>query len=131
MIKDGEQLDIYVTAKHVLDNGQELICKTDTHYDASDGKGTFNWRFIMPLMAPCQDPKLQLRVWDDNLLGDDPLAEVTLDLAKDFHAARQHFNCIEIERGTIRLTHPAFPGQVRCELDLEAKLLPQADAMLA
>lgn len=130
-IVDGDQLDIYCTAKHTLDTGEELVQQTDTHYDAgSDGKGTFNWRCIFTLMCPCRDPKLQLRVWDDNILSDEPLAEVILDLAHDFHIARQHCNVIEIERGTVRLTHPAFPGQVRCEMDIEAKLLPQAEALM-
>lgn len=127
---NGEVPDIYVSGRHELDDGTKLEQRTDTHFGADDGMGTFNWRLIFDLKVPCRDPRLMLRVWNDKFITDDPLAEVTLDLSRDFLRARRENNVIELPRGSIRLTHPAFPGDVCGVLDLEGLLLPQDEAVM-
>jgi len=127
---DGQVPDIYVSGWHKLDNGQVLQERTDTHYGVDDGIGTFNWRLIFELKVPCRDPRLLLRVWNDKFIGDNTVAEVTLDLSKDFHRARQENAAIELPRGAVRMTSPSFPGEVCGILELEGLLLPRDEAAL-
>eukprot|EP00971_Amphidinium_carterae_P126167 2499384-Amphidinium_carterae.1 len=46
-------------------------------------------RFLFDIWLPCRDPRLVFQVWDHNLLeASDSIAEVALDLSKDFRSAR-------------------------------------------
>uniref|UniRef100_A0A7S4T5M2 C2 domain-containing protein n=1 Tax=Alexandrium monilatum TaxID=311494 RepID=A0A7S4T5M2_9DINO len=126
---DGQAPDIYVTGWHEMDDGTTLKQSTDTHYGADDGTGTFNWRFVFDLKAPCRDPRFAFRVWNDRLITDEPLAEVTLDLSRDFIHARRENASVELPRGTVHMTHPAFPGDISGILDMQGILLPLDEAM--
>lgn len=128
-LEEGVVPDLFVVGRHVLDNGVPLRQETDTHFSADDGAGTFNWRFLFDLMVPCRDPRLLLQVWDRNLLTrHDSLAEVTLDMTRDFIRARKSNCATEIPRGTVHVMHPALPGEARGLLEVQAVLLPSGEA---
>jgi len=55
---------------------------------------------------------------------------VTLDLSKDFLRARKENAAVDLPRGAVRLTHPAFPGDVCGVLELEGQLLPEDEAVM-
>jgi len=126
---DGDDCpDIYVTAEHILDNDTPVRDQTDTHHNCDDGKGTFNWRILLNLMVPCNNPRITLRVLQDNWMADEAFAEVNLDLTSDFLIA-QRGTIVEIKRDTVRMTSPSNPDEVRGILDMEARLLPMTAAL--
>merc|ERR1712039_328213 len=129
-VRDGIP-DLFISGRHTLDDGEIITDETDTHYGAEDGVGTYNWRLIFRILVPCRDPRLELRLQNDYKIGsDEVLAELTLDLSKDLQTARKTNCTIEIKRDHVAMTHPAFPGEVRAMLDLEAKLLPEDEALI-
>ncbi|CAK0892841.1 unnamed protein product, partial [Prorocentrum cordatum] len=108
---DGDDCpDIYVTAEHILDNDTPVRDQTDTHHNCDDGKGTFNWRILLNLMVPCNNPRITLRVLQDNWMADEAFAEVNLDLTSDFLIA-QRGTIVEIKRDTVRMTSPSNPDE--------------------
>ena len=55
--------------------------KTDTHYRAKDGFGSFNWRMIWDLYLPCkQPPRLKLQLFDKDFGADDSICECIFSL---------------------------------------------------
>mmetsp|Transcript_40620 Transcript_40620/g.91210 ORF Transcript_40620/g.91210 Transcript_40620/m.91210 type:complete len:1406 (+) Transcript_40620:175-4392(+) len=130
IVKEGVVPDLYVQGRHELDNGDVLTLSTDVHNSADDFCGTFNWRFLFDIWLPCRDPRLVFQVWDHNLLeASDSIAEVALDLSKDFRSARKENQSVDIPRGTVALSHPAYPGEVKGYLELQAVLMPMEEAM--
>lgn len=123
---DGSVPSVKASGKITLDNGTELFEETDTHFGADDWTATLNWRLIFKdVMIPCKQPRLTVQIWNDNMLAsDEVLAEVTLDFSKDFLIARKQNRVVDFPKGSLHMFHPAFPGEVRGVIDLEAILLP-------
>eukprot|EP00913_Durusdinium_trenchii_P023564 g22140.t1 len=117
---------VKASGKMTLDDGKDLYEETDTHFGCDDGTATLNWRLIFKnVMIPCKQPRLTVQIWNDNMLAsDEVLAEVTLDFSKDFLLARKNNTAVDFPKGSLFMYHPAFPGEVRGVIDLEAILLP-------
>lgn len=117
---------VKASGKMTLDDGKDLFEETDTHFGCDDGTATLNWRLVFKnVMIPCKQPRLTVQIWNDNMLAsDEVLAEVTLDFSKDFLIARKNNSTVDFPKGSLYMYHPAFPGEVRGVIDLEAILLP-------
>lgn len=117
---------VKASGKMTLDDGKDLFEETDTHFGCDDGIATLNWRLVFKnVMIPCKQPRLTVQIWNDNMLAsDEVLAEVTLDFSKDFLMARKNGVMVDFPKGSLYMYHPAFPGEVRGVIDLEAILLP-------
>jgi len=117
---------VKASGKMTLDDGKDLFEETDTHFGCDDGIATLNWRLVFKnVMIPCKQPRLTVQIWNDNMLAsDEVLAEVTLDFSKDFLMARKNGVVVDFPKGSLYMYHPAFPGEVRGVIDLEAILLP-------
>ena len=69
--------DIYVLAYF----DQNEIQKTDVHYRCQDGAASFNWRLLLPLKLPIQNPLITLQVYDKDIFAsDDYISGATLNL---------------------------------------------------
>eukprot|EP00931_Biecheleriopsis_adriatica_P056902 TRINITY_DN33749_c0_g1_i3.p1 TRINITY_DN33749_c0_g1~~TRINITY_DN33749_c0_g1_i3.p1 ORF type:complete len:1032 (+),score=214.29 TRINITY_DN33749_c0_g1_i3:352-3096(+) len=127
---DADSPNLKASGRHTLDNGDALYEETDTHFGVDDEKATFNWRLIFNVMIPCKDARLLVQIWHDNLLADDQiLAEVTLDLGRDFFTARTQNRVVELPRGLLKMYHSSS-SDVRAQIDMEAMLLPADEAVM-
>ncbi len=67
--------DIYITVKV-----DEKTLATDTHWRATGGKGSFNYRLLFNVHLPVADPVAIIQVWDKDLLSsDDYICSAELD----------------------------------------------------
>lgn len=79
MMDDEGTSDIYVVS--FVDT--DLKQSTDCHYRCQTGRGSFNWRVILPLSTPSDKSKLQVQVFDNDFFSfDDYISGCTLDLAR-------------------------------------------------
>jgi len=128
---ETNQPDPYIIAKHVMDNGTEIVQQTDVHYACEDEMATWNWRMLFDVKVPCRDPRVSLVMWDHNVVySSEPICDCTLDFSKDFLQAKRRDETIEIPRDKIPMDNPAKPGEQRAELHLEATLMPTEDAAM-
>jgi len=84
--------DLYVTA--LFDEKQQ---KTDTHYRAQKGAGSFNWRMLWDAVLPLNDPSITFQVWDKDFFSpNDFIAEATLSFKKEADQAYENENIEKI-----------------------------------
>lgn len=81
--------DLYVTGTF---NGVQ--CKTDTHFRAQNGKGSFNWRMIWDVELPRNDTsELTFQVWDKDYFSmDDFIGEVRVKIKDEIEEALETEN---------------------------------------
>ena len=71
--------------------------KTDTHFRAQGGAGSFNWRMVWPLSLPMQDPSITFQIWDkDYFSPNDFISEATFDFKEQMIEAFETDNPIKI-----------------------------------
>jgi len=71
--------DIYVVA-YVDDKAKQ---STDVHFRCQTGKGSFNWRVVLPISAPRQNNLLHLQVFDNDFFSfDDYISGIALDIGR-------------------------------------------------
>ena len=69
--------DIYVKA-YIQ---QKELQKTDIHFRCQTGCASFNWRIVLPLRLPEQNPKIYLQVYDKDIFSsDDYMCGAIIDL---------------------------------------------------
>jgi len=84
--------DIYITG---MVNEQQQ--KTDTHFRAQGGTGSFNWRMVWPITLPMENPTITFQIWDkDYFSPNDFISECTFDFAEQAKEARETDNSIKI-----------------------------------
>lgn len=54
---------------------QTMRDETDTHWFATDGIGSFNWRIKFNVTLPMKKARLTLQAWDNNLISNDAIGE--------------------------------------------------------
>lgn len=85
--------DLYVTA---LFNEKQQ--KTDTHFRAQNGSGSFNWRMVWDAILPLSDPTITFQVWDKDFFSpNDFIAEATLSFQKEAASAYENENIEKIQ----------------------------------
>ena len=85
--------DLYVTA---LFNEKQQ--KTDTHFRAQKGAGSFNWRMVWDAVLPLSDPTITFQVWDKDFFSpNDFIAEATLSFQKEAGSAYENENIEKIQ----------------------------------
>merc|ERR1719478_1353480 len=74
---DGDSSpDVYIIGQHTMDDGTLLSQQTDVHYSADDEIATWNWRWVFDVKVPCQDPRVQIVMWDHNMVSSaEPVAD--------------------------------------------------------
>ncbi len=91
--------DLFISAHLYYRDGQnrlqETVHETDIHWRAQGGKGSFNYRLLFPdLELPMDDgvadsdfPRLVLRAWDQDVIGDkDLIGSAEIDIKDMFRA---------------------------------------------
>ena len=69
--------DIYIVSYIDQKDNQ----KTDVHYRCQDGNASFNWRNLLPLKLPIQNPLLTVQVYDKDIFSsDDYISGATINL---------------------------------------------------
>lgn len=54
---------------------QTMREETDTHWFATDGIGSFNWRIKFNVTLPMKKARLTLQAWDSNFISNDAIGE--------------------------------------------------------
>jgi len=54
---------------------QTMREETDTHWFATDGNGSFNWRIKFNVTLPMKKARLTLQAWDSNFISNDAIGE--------------------------------------------------------
>ncbi|CAA9986207.1 ferlin, putative [Plasmodium knowlesi strain H] len=102
---------------------------TDTHYNSKDGKAVFNWRFVYNVKIPTNATNVKVQVHNYGLLSSsEPIGEATLNLATHFYRARKKRGLYHIPRFWLQCKHPAHKNRVRGSVEVEACILPKAEA---
>ncbi|ANQ05832.1 Uncharacterized protein PCOAH_00001550 [Plasmodium coatneyi] len=102
---------------------------TDTHYNSKDGKAVFNWRFVYNVKIPTNATNVKVQVHNYALLSSsEPIGEATLNLAAHFYRARKKRGLYHIPRFWLQCKHPAHKNRVRGSVEVEACILPKAEA---
>ena len=71
--------------------------KTDTHFRAQGGTGSFNWRMVWPISLPMDNPTVTFQIWDkDYFSPNDFISECTFDFRKEADEAWETDNSIKI-----------------------------------
>jgi len=84
--------DLYVTG--IVDEKQQ---KTDTHFRAQGGIGSFNWRMIWPIKLPMENPTITFQIWDkDYFSPNDFISECSMSFEKQANEAWETDNSIKI-----------------------------------
>lgn len=111
-------------------SGTIVTQETDTHWNSTDGRGVFNWRFIFDVMVPSEASQLRLQVWGRNLLAThESIAETVIDLSSDLLKCKSLKEVITLDRAWVKLYHPANPAQLMGYLDTEIMLTPEQYAI--
>eukprot|EP00298_Acanthocystis_sp_HF-20_P017867 c21850_g3_i3.p1 GENE.c21850_g3_i3~~c21850_g3_i3.p1 ORF type:complete len:931 (+),score=389.39 c21850_g3_i3:170-2962(+) len=132
---ESEETDAYVTGQlsGVEDSHRQ---ETDTHPRSSDKENppVFNYRFIFPLELYTnmdKNPRLQLSIWDRDLIGsDDALGEALISLKPLFKTAMKKKESVKMENFWVKCTHPNYSG-VRGQIKISLEVLPTADHELS
>ena len=84
--------DLFVTA--LVGEKQQ---KTDTHFRAQNGAGSFNWRMLWDIVLPLKDPTITFQVWDQDFFSpNDFIAEATIKFKKEADSAYENENIEKI-----------------------------------
>lgn len=84
--------DIYITG---MVNEQQQ--KTDTHFRAQGGTGSFNWRMVWPVTFPMENPTITFQIWDkDYFSPNDFISECTFDFEEQAKEAWETENNVKI-----------------------------------
>ena len=91
MSRDGSMnVKVKITYSQDGQNDAAVVRETDTHRGVTDGNAKFNWRLKFPVQIPCEYPRLQIQVYDENLLNENQLlAGQGMDLKKAFKQMNQ------------------------------------------
>lgn len=69
--------DMYIVA--FIDAAKKQ--STDMHFRCQTGRGSFNWRVVLPVSYPTKNSKLQVQVFDNDFFSyDDFISDNTLDI---------------------------------------------------
>ncbi|CAD7955853.1 unnamed protein product [Amoebophrya sp. A120] len=128
-------LNLSVTAKLTLDDGNTYEQQTDVHRRvAPGGRAVFNWRLCFDVVLPLQNPTLTLTAFVNNLVfANEPLGETLIDLSQDLDEARevlleQRQNSekqrlkLLFAKSPVFLYLPAYPGKVRAVVNTELQI---------
>lgn len=84
--------DLYITG--MVDEKQQ---KTDTHFRAQGGSGSFNWRMVWPISLPMENPTITFQIWDkDYFSPNDFISECTFDFEDQAKEGWETDNSIKI-----------------------------------
>eukprot|EP01156_Anaeramoeba_ignava_P017863 Anaeramoba_ignava/a90184_286.p1 GENE.a90184_286~~a90184_286.p1 ORF type:complete len:1304 (+),score=348.32 a90184_286:131-4042(+) len=125
VFKDKNMSDIFVTCQ--LNDGKRQ--RSDIHWRSTDGKGSFNWRFVFPVVLPTRVPRIKFQLWDQDILNpNDSIGESLLNLKGFFRKAYKLKSRQSIKRQWIDMLHPNFDGK-QGSLELQIDLLTEAEAL--
>ncbi|EUD66600.1 hypothetical protein C922_02921 [Plasmodium inui San Antonio 1] len=125
---DSPTISLFVRCIYT-DEDTEDKRDTDTHYNSKDGKGVFNWRFVYNVKIPTNATNIKVQVHNYALLSSsEPIGEATLNLAAPFYRARKKRGLYHIPRFWLQCKHPAHKNKVRGSVEVEACILPRAEA---
>ncbi len=58
-----------------------LLLNKKSHWNSTDGTGSFNWRMKFQFVLPHPNPRLTLQIWDRDILSaNDIVGEIILNL---------------------------------------------------
>jgi len=130
---EGETTNQLVSAQMQKDDGTPLEQTTDIHYGSNDKCATWNWRMLFPILVPCHNASVELSLIDKSRWAaayDAPIGDVVLDLMPDVMEAKRTKLSVEHRRCWLRVLHSAHRGETRGELEVELRLVPEAEAKL-
>ncbi|KMZ89525.1 ferlin [Plasmodium vivax Brazil I] len=127
-LDDSPTISLFVRCIYTDDDLEDKR-DTDTHYNSKDGKAVFNWRFVYNVKIPTNATSVKVQVHNYALLSSsEPIGEATLDLAAHFYRARKKRALYHIPRFWLPCKHPAHKNKVRGSVEVEACILPKAEA---
>ncbi|KAJ5071996.1 c2 calcium-dependent membrane targeting [Anaeramoeba ignava] len=125
VFKDKNMSDIFVTCQ--LNEGKRQ--RSDIHWRSTDGKGSFNWRFVFPVVLPNRVPRIKFQLWDEDILNpNDSIGESLINLKAFFRKAYKLKSKQSIKRQWIDLLHPNFDGK-QGSLELQIDIVTEAEAL--
>lgn len=75
----------------------DVLQKTDTHWQAQKGNGSFNWRLIFPITFPAKDNTITFQVFDSDIIGgDDYISAVTMDFSQQAQEAFENDIAVKV-----------------------------------
>ncbi|OEH79689.1 c2 domain-containing protein [Cyclospora cayetanensis] len=126
---DNSSISMFVRSIFTLEENNEVVHDTDTHYNSKDGSGIFNWRCVFDVKIPAPVPVLKVQIWNYAVLSSgEPIGECNFDLTADFFRARKRGQVYRLPKFWLRCSHPAFKGKSRGSVEVEASILPLKEA---
>ncbi|GIX63253.1 C2 domain-containing protein [Babesia caballi] len=129
---DGNSaLSLFVRGTFQVEEGEDLLEETDTHYNSRDGTAVFNWRFKYPIRIPSDFSVLKLQICSSNLLGSsEVLGEGAIDLRQDYAKIRKKTGPFHCKKFWIDCLHPSYGSQSRGQIGVEFSVLSDSEAKL-
>ncbi|GBE60677.1 C2 domain-containing protein [Babesia ovata] len=129
---DGNSaLSLFVRGIYQVEEGEDLVEETDTHYNSRDGTAVFNWRFKYPIRIPSDYSLVKLQICSSNLLGGSELiGESAIDLRQDYSRIRKKVGPYHCKKFWLDCLHPSFGTQSRGQIGVEFSVLSDSEAKL-
>jgi hypothetical protein len=126
-LKDDNKSDIFVSCQIGTDVSTKQ--ETDTHWNAKDGYGSFNWRMKFPVELPNTQPRLKIALWDKDLVSaNDSIGEALVDLSRFFKRAYKTGKGFELADQWLTCYHPNSPGVSQGSVKVTIELIDKAMA---
>lgn len=99
--------DLYVTG--MVGEKQQ---KTDVHFRAQKGAGSFNWRMVWDVELPLKDPSITFQIWDKDFFSpNDFISEASMTFKKEADDAYLNENSVKIyNKQTLKIQQKSEDG---------------------
>ncbi|KAK1939766.1 C2 domain containing protein [Babesia divergens] len=129
---DGSSsISLFVRGTYPVEEGEDLVEDTDTHYNSRDGTGVFNWRLKYSIRIPSEFSQLKLQICSSNLIGgSEVIGEGVIDLTPEYPKIKKKSGPYMCKRFWLDCTHPSHGSQSRGQIETEFSVVTESEAKL-